>query len=152
MLSLIFKPLIKSLETKVEIPIDTEISLSMIDSGCVFVSLNDLASLIVVCSQDDINALKNINLITINFELIERPEFPSLGMHIEINTAANKQFRFDYFFNTESPTELDLLNKLGEQNYFDMHFYQTGVVHSKKVELRAEDKIELNTLIDKLTS
>ncbi len=151
MLSLILKPLFQNSDTKVEIPSDTEISLSMMDSGCIFVSLNETASLIVVCSQDEIMSLKNINKITINFELIERPEFPSLGMHIELNTVTNKSFNFDYFFNTESPTEIDLLNKLGEQDYFNMHFYNAKIVHSNKIELSSEDKLELNALIDKLT-
>ena len=150
MLSLILKPLFQNSDSQIEIPADTEISLSMIDSGCIFVSLNKIASLIVICSQDEIRSLKNINKITINFELIERPEFPSLGMHIELNTATNKSFNFDYFFNTESPTEIDLLNKLGEQNYFDMHFYDAKIVHSNKIELSSEDKLELNALIDKL--
>lgn len=152
MLSLILKPLFQNSDAVVEIPSDTEISLSMIDSGCIFASLNEIASLIVVCSQDEIMSLKNINKITINFELIERPEFPSLGMHIELNTATNKSFNFDYFFNTESPTEIDLLNKLGEQDYFDMHFYDTKIEHSNKIELRSEDKLELNALIDKLST
>lgn len=152
MLSLILKPLLKNSDSRVEIPIDTEISLSMIDSGCIFVSLNELTSLIVKCSREEISSLKNINRITINFELIERPEFPSLRTHIEINTATNKSFNFDYFFNTESPTELELLDKLGEQNYFDIHFYDTQVVHSKKVELAEKDKSELCSLIAKVRS
>ena len=150
MLSLILKPLLENTNSNVEIPFDTEISLSMIESGCIFVSLNQLASLIVKCSQDEITTLKNINNITLNFELIERPEFPSLAMHIEINTAANKSFKFDYFFNTESPTELDLLNQLGEQNYFDIHFFDSNVAHSKKIELGEKDKSELRSLIDKV--
>ncbi len=152
MLPLILKPLFKNSDSTTEIPFDIEISLSMIESGCIFIPLNQMATLIIIESPDEINLLKNINKVTFNFELIERPEFPSLGMHIEINTASNKSFNFDYFFNTESEGDLEVLKKLKDQNYFDIHFYTTEVIHSKKIELGTKDKLELNSLIDKVTS
>jgi len=152
LLSLILKPLFKNSDSATELPFDTEISLSMIESGCIFIFLNEMAALIIKNSPDEINVLKNINRITFNFELIERPEFPSLGMHIEINTASNNSFNFDYFFNTESHQEIELLKKLKNQTYFDIHFYTTEVIHSKKIELETQDKLELNPLIDKATS
>ncbi len=150
MLSIILKPLLENTHDQVELPSDIEIALSMIESGCIFVPLDQKAALIIVSNSDDINNLKNINNVSMSFELIERPEFPSLAMHIEVNTAASIQYKFDYFFNTDSPGEIDLLEKLREQNYFDIHFYTTKVLHSKKIELGAEDKSELNTLIDKV--
>ena len=112
MLSLILKPLFKNTEDKIELPFDTEISLSMIESGCLFISLNHMAALVIIGSLDDINLLKNINKVTFDLELIERPEFPSLGMHMEINTASSHKFKFDYFFNTESEAGLELLKNL----------------------------------------
>ena len=89
---LILKPLLKNSESKVddiELPFDMEISLSMIESGCLFVSLNQMATLIIISTREKILQLNNINKITFNFELIERPEFPSVGMHIDINTVSN---------------------------------------------------------------
>ncbi len=150
MLSIILKPLFENTNDRKELPSDIEIALSMIESGCIFVPLDQKAALIIVSNSDDIRNLKNINNVTMSFELIERPEFPSLGMHIEANTASNTTYNFDYFFNTDSPGELDLLKKLREQKYFDIHFYTTEVVHSKKIGLGAGDKSELNSLIDKV--
>lgn len=150
MLSLILKPLFSNSEAKIELPSDTEISLSMIESGCIFISLNQMAALIIIGTIDDIDLLKNINVVTFNFELIERPEFPSLGIQMEINTATGHPFKFDYFFNTESEAGLELLKQLRDQNYIDIHFYTTEIVHSKKIDIPEEDKIQLNALIDKV--
>ncbi|TDI88778.1 MAG: hypothetical protein E2O72_07710 [Candidatus Dadabacteria bacterium] len=154
MLSLILKPLLKNSNQTLEdinLPPDTEISLSLIESGCIFVSLNKKAALIIKSSLDEIKLLKNINRITLNFELIERPEFPSLGMHLEINTVSNASFKFEYFFSTESMEEIDLLNKLKDQNYFDILFFNTQIEYSKTIELTEEEKSELNSLINKAT-
>jgi len=154
LLSLILKPLLKNLDKsteKPEIPFDTEISLSMIESGCLFVSSNEMATLIIKSSSDQIRLLNNINGITLSFELIERPEFPSLGMHLEINTVSNNKFNYDYFFNTESPEEIALLNRLRHQDSFDVLLFDCEVVNSKQFELGTNDKLELNKLIDKLT-
>lgn len=154
MLSLILKPLLKNSNQTLEdinIPPDTEISLSLIESGCIFVSLNNKAALIIKSSLDEIKLLKNINRITLNFELIERPEFPSLGMHIEINTVSNTLFKFEYFFSTESMEEIDLLKKLKDQNHFDILFFNTQIEYSKTIELTKEEKSELNYLINKAT-
>ena len=154
MLSLILKPLLKNSNQTLEdinLPPDTEISLSLIESGCIFVSLNNKAALIIKSSLDEIKLLKNINRITLNFELIERPEFPSLGMHIEINTVSNTLFKFEYFFSTESMEEIDLLKKLKDRNHFDILFFNTQIEYSKTIELTKEEKSELNSLIIKAT-
>lgn len=154
-LSLILKPLFKNSDTNInniELPFDTEISLSMIESGCLFISLDQKATLIIISTLDAITQLNNINRITMDFELIERPEFPSLGLHIDINTVSNNAFKFDYFFNTESPEEVGLLHKLKDQDHFDMLLYNDQVLHSKKIELTKDDKLKLNSLIDKVSA
>jgi len=154
LLNLILKPLFKNADNKIdniELPFDTELSLSMIESGCIFISLNQLATLIIKSSREEIIQLNNINRITFNFELIERPEFPSLGMHIDINTVTNNSFKFDYFFNTESPEEIELLKKLQHQNHFDILFFDTQVLSSKRIELSKNDKFGFNSLIDKVS-
>jgi len=154
LLSFIIKPLLKNSSQTLEdmeLPFDTEISLSLIESGCIFVSLNNTAALIIKSPLEEIKLLKNINKLTFNFELIERPEFPSLGMHIEIKTVSNTSFKFEYFFNTESMGEIDLLKKLNGQNHFDILFFNTKIEYSKTIELTKEDKSQLNSLICKAT-
>lgn len=154
MLSLILKPLFQNSDNNIqdlELPMDTEISLSMIESGCMFISLNQMATLIIICSSEATSHLNNINRITLDFELIERPEFPSVGLHIILNTVSNIEYQFDYFFNTESPEEINLLNKLRDQNHFDMLLYNERIIHSKKIELTKDDKLKLNSLIDKVS-
>lgn len=152
MLSLILKPLFKNSDSNIndlELPFDTEISLSMIESGCVFISLYQMATLFIISPREELLLLNNINKITFNFELIERPEFPSVGMHIDINTVSNNPFKFEYFFNTESPEEVELLKKLTQQDHFDMLLYDTKVLYSKKIMLSRDDKLELTSLIEK---
>jgi len=153
LLSLILKPLLKNLDSSpenTELPFDTEISLSMIESGCIFVSLDQKAALIIKSASDIIKKLNNINGISFNFELIERPEFPSVGMHLTITTVSNNEFKFDYFFNTDSPQELDLLKRLKQQDHFDMLLFDTHVVHLKRIDFGKNDKLELNSMIDKV--
>lgn len=150
MLSLILKPLLKNLDSSIELPFDTEISLSMIESGCIFVPLDQKAVLIIKSTSEKIKELNNINGISLNFELIERPEFPSVGMHLTIKTVSNNEFNFDYFFNTDSPQELDLLEKLKHQDHFDMLLFCTEVVHIKRMDFAKNDKLELNSMIDKV--
>ena len=150
MLSLILKPLLKNLDSSIELPFDTEISLSMIESGCIFVLLDQKAVLIIKSTSEKIKELNNINGISLNFELIERPEFPSVGMHLTIKTVSNNEFNFDYFFNTDSHQELDLLQKLKQQDHFDMLLFCTEVVHIKRIDFGKNDKLELNSMIDKV--
>ena len=155
MLSLILKPLLKNLDSgseNADLPFDTEISLSMIESGCIFVSLDQKAALIIKSSGEKIKELNNINGISFNFELIERPEFPSVGMHLTIKTVSNNEFNFDYFFNTDSPQELELLEKLKKQDHFDMLLFDTEVVHSKRIDFGKNDKLELDSMIDKVVA
>ncbi|MEM7008162.1 MAG: hypothetical protein AAF462_03425 [Thermodesulfobacteriota bacterium] len=152
MLSLLLKPFLNENADKIELSSDAEISLSMIESGCMFDTFDDKAALIIVAPDSDIDTLRNINRASFDFELIERPEFPSLAMKMELNTAANVAYKFDYFFNTESPTSIGLLEKLKKQNYFDIHFYSEEIVHSKKIEFSDKDKIEFAALIDKVIS
>ena len=152
MLSLILKPLFKNSDSNIndlELPFDTEISLSMIESGCIFISLYQMATLIIISPREELLQLNNINKITFNFELIERPEFPSVGMHIDINTVSNNPFKFEYFFNTESPEEVELLKKLTHHDHFDMLLYDSQVLYSKKIMLSKDDKLELNSLVDR---
>ena len=55
MLSLILKPLLKNSNQTLEdinLPPDTEISLSLIESGCIFVSLNKKTALIIKSTAD----------------------------------------------------------------------------------------------------
>ena len=61
MLSLLLKALFKNSDSTTELPFDTEISLSMIESGCIFISLDQMAALIIKGSPDEIDSLKNIN-------------------------------------------------------------------------------------------
>lgn len=154
MLNLILKPLFKNSDSninKIELPYDTELSLSMIESGCLFVLLEEKATLIVINSLEVLTQLNNINGMSLDFELIERPEFPSLKLVLNIKTISNQEFGFDYFFNTESPAVLDILNGLKEQNNFDMLLYKEKILNSKKIQLTKDDKLKLNSLIDKVS-
>ena len=152
MLSFILKSLLGKNVDKMEMPEldpDTELSLSLIESGCVFVLINDRTILIIKGGHAEIRSLEKSDSISLDFELIERPEFPCLGAYLTIYDAEDKPKRFEYFFSLDSGKELELLEKLTEQNYLDIVFYATGVEHVKRTMINNTQKEELTSLLAK---
>ncbi len=152
MLSFILKPFLGQGGKNIELPeldSDTELSLSLIQSGCVYVLLRGKTILIIKKSENDIASLVESDHISLDFELIERPEFPSLGAYINIYDAEDNPTRFEYFFSMESHDEMELLEKLTEQDYLDIVFYTSDVEHVKRTTLNETQKEELTSLLAK---
>ncbi len=131
---------------------DTEFSLSMIDSGCLFVVLGQRAALVIKSGIDEIQIMKDFQAITIDFELIQRPEFPSLVFFLNVEAGGGRKFRFEYFFRMESEDEAAIVRKMCSEKRFDIIFYSSApefVIHAEIPEAQAS---ELRALCDRARS
>ena len=152
MLSILLKPFLKrdkKVGGKPELHPDTELSLSLIDSGCLFVLSESNVALIIKASQDDIRIMKEFRAITVDFELIERPEFPSLAFYLNLEAKDGGRFRYEYFFSTESGDETGILGKMCGDRRFDIIFYNSGVEFVIRAEIPERQASELRSLLAK---
>lgn len=150
MLSILLKTLFNKNGLKIELPElnpDTELSLSLIESGCLFIPVGDKTSLIIKSPPDELKTLRQSNRVSIDFELIKRPEFPTMGAYVIFETGAGVALRFEYFFNIESPEEMELLEMLVGQDHFDIILYDGAVNHVKRTTITDDKKSELATLL-----
>lgn len=152
MLSILLKPFLnryKKVGGKPELHPDTELSLSLIDSGCLFVLIDNKIALIIKASHDDIQIMKEFQVITVDFELIERPEFPSLAFYLNLEAKGRRSFRFEYFFSTESADDMEILRKMCDDKRFDIILYNSGVEFVIRTEIPERQAHELRSLLTK---
>lgn len=150
MLSIVLKTLFNKGEHKIDIPElthDTELSLSLIESGCLFVPVDNKSTLIIKSSPDVLEALEESDRILINFELIQRPEFPTLGAYVVFEEPGGNKLRFEYFFNTESSAETELVEMLVDQDHFDIITYDGSVRQVKRTAIGDDKKTELSSIL-----
>lgn len=150
MLSILLKTLFNKSGLKIEPPElnpDTELSLSLIESGCLFMPVGNKTALIIKSPPDELKILQESNRISIDFELIKRPEFPTLGAYVIFETVTGAALRFEYFFNIESSEEMGLLEMLVDQDYFDIILYDRSIKHVKRTTITDDKKTELASLL-----
>jgi hypothetical protein len=128
---------------------DTELSLSLIDSGCLFVLIDGKTALVIKGSGDDVRLMKDFQAITVDFELIERPEFPSLAFYLSLEAKSGRSFRFEYFFSTESADETNILGKMCEDKRFDIILYDSAPEFVIRAEIPDGQARELRSLLTK---
>ena len=150
MLSILLKPLLgrkKDIREDRVLHPDTEFSLSLIDSGCLFAQIGGRPALIIKEKRDDLNIIKEFQTITIDFELIEKEEFPSLAFFLNISGKSGKRLRFEYFLSMESGEEKELLCKLFGERRIDIILYDTGVDFVILAEIPEAQAEELRSLL-----
>lgn len=125
---------------------DTDITLSQIESGCLFIHDGDKTLMVIKSPQDVMNELKGLKGFSIRAELIERPEFPTVAAYFFIHTAGGHSHKFEYYFNIEASDELELLQKLSAQDSLEILLYEDQIVDSKIFPLTDEDRIMLSSL------
>lgn len=151
MLSILLKPFLskgKGVGEKPELHPDTELSLSLIDSGCLFAQTSGKTAFIIKGNGDDFSIIKEFQTITIDFELIERPEFPSLAFFLNIETRNGRRLRFEYFFSMKSRDETDILEKMCSDRRFDIILYNSGVDFIIRTEIPEGRAKELKSLLN----
>lgn len=152
LLSILLKPFLnksKRINDNPELHPDTELSLSLIESGCMFARMNDKTALIIKSTGHEIDIMKEFQAITVDFELFERPEFPSLAFSLNMDTKRKRTFRFEYFFNTESEEEMSILGKMCGEKRFDILFYNSSVKFIIRTEISEEQASELGSLLNR---
>lgn len=129
------------------IPADTELTLSVIESGCLFVSLNGDCSLIIKYEAGGMEEKIALSGVSMGAELIERPEFPTIRIHIGLDSANGGKQNYEYFFNIESRDEISLIRKLTSQNTLPILLYSAQTDDYKRVRLDKNIREHLKKLI-----
>ena len=152
MLSILLKPFLgknKDAGGVPELHPDTLLSLSLIGSGCLFTQIGGKAALIINGKVDEFDIIKEFQTITIDFDLIEKAEFPALVFFLNIDAKSGRKFRFEYFFSTESGEELDIIGKMCADRRFDIILYGSGSDFVIRAEIPEGQAAELRTLLGK---
>jgi hypothetical protein len=133
---------------KVEFTPELMTTLSFIDRGCLPNLVDGKTAFIFKVPREKIDPLKVIKNILFGFECIKRPEFPSVKMYFSLIDKKNKRHRFDYFFSIESDEDMELLQRLKDQDYLDMIFFSDKIEYLKRVRISNIDKERIKTVID----
>ena len=129
---------------------ELEISLSLIESGCLVTSLNNETLFIFKNSKEIIESLRGVEKITFELECLKRPEFPTIVMLFCLE-GYNNLYQFEYSFATGSEQDMELFKKLSEQDHFCIYFFDTKIQYSKLVSLNKNDADEFKSIIIEAT-
>jgi hypothetical protein len=133
---------------KVEFTPELITTLSFIDRGCLPNLIDGKTAFIFKVPREKIDSLKVIKNILFGLECIKRPEFPSVKMYFSLVDKNNKPHRFDYFFSIESDEDMELLERLKDQDYLDMIFFSDKIECLKRVKISKTDKEEVKSVTD----
>ena len=126
-------------------------SLSLIESGCIATSINNETHFIFKHSQNVIDSLRGVEKITFELECLKRPEFPTIVMLFCLE-GTNDLYRFEYSFANESEQDMELLEKLLEQDHFCIYFFDARIQYSKMVSLNEIDAENIKSIITAATN
>lgn len=133
----------------VEFPKELMMTLSFIESGCLATSLNNMTVFVFKGSHNEIESINKTSRIFFGLECIKRPEFPSVRINFDLRDKSDKAYLFDYFFNIESDEDMKLLGNLKVQDYFDIFFFDSRIVHSRRIEITKKDKEKIENVLDR---
>jgi hypothetical protein len=134
--------------SKVELTPELMTTLSFIDRGCLPNLIDGKTAFIFKIPQEKIDSLKVIKNILFGLECIKRPEFPSVRMYFSLIDKKSKPHRFDYFFSIESDEDMELLQRLKDQDYLDMIFFSDKIECLKRVKISKTDKEKIRSVTD----
>lgn len=129
---------------------DLEIALSQIESGCI-ASIIDNRNILFV-KEDKVSFFNEIDKLDIQFEHIERPEFPTVAIRIKIKTIKGLNLRYEYFSLTESQDEIDFLKLLKKNESLQLYFVsESSTVYRNEI-IGPKELQNLNFILTKLNS
>ncbi len=137
---------IKRQNEQTELSNDTLITLSQIESGCLFVEDRDKTLMIIICSGEEASNLKNSEKLSLKMELIEKLEFPTIAACTSIHTKNKSSYNYEYYFNVEASEELELVENLSNQNNIEILLYDDAIVHSILLGLSEDDRSLLTSM------
>lgn len=125
---------------RTHLPSEFLMSLSFIESGCFAVPIDGKTAFVFKGNENEIDALTEATEIALDIECILRLEFPSVRMGFDLKDKSGKPYRFILYFGVESEEEMELLDNLKKQTYFDLLFFSPQGEHSKRVKMNEGDR------------
>lgn len=132
---------------KLEISSETELSLSLIESGCVATDLGNETVFIYKDKPEKIGWMNETEVKVRDLEFILRPEFPSVRIQFEIENTSGEIYGFDYLFAAESEKERRLLEQLVAQDHLTLLFFDSEIRHLKSVKIVEETRESIRTAL-----
>jgi 3-oxoacyl-[acyl-carrier-protein] synthase III len=131
---------------------ELEISLSLIESGCLATSVNNQTVFIFKHSREIIESLRGVEKIAFELKCLKRPEFPTIVMLFYLEGNNNNLYQFEYSFAIEAEQEMELFKKLLEHDHFYIYFFDTRIQYSKMVSLNNNDAKNIKSIIIEATN
>ena len=135
---------------QIEISSDLNLSLSLIDSGCILFEEADEAVFLIKDSEAIVDTFSELISLKIAVKAIIRPEFPTILLEIKLKNKKNVSFKYDYFLSTESIEELNLLEKLNNQSQVELFFYDSCLRNGITFMLDKNENLQLEKAINEI--
>lgn len=123
------------------------IALAQIERGCIAHRARGECVMVFKESPEKVAGLRAAEKITTEFVLVERREFPSVEMDIEMETLEGGKLLYNYFFLTESPDEISFLETLRERGFFFLFFSGEGQKTEIGIRLEETEKQSLERIL-----
>lgn len=133
----------------IELSNDTLITLSQIESGCLFIPYEERALMILKGEESETEDLSGLSSISISSELIERPEFPTIAAYIKVHAKNNREFDYEYYFNIEASEEMELLEKISKDKNIEVVIYDEPDMLIKLVKLDDNDRAAMASMLER---
>lgn len=133
----------------IELPNDTLITLSQIVSGCLFIQFEERPLMILKEDESRIEDLSGLKSLSINSELIERPEFPTIAAYIKVTSKSGETYNYEYFFNIESSEEMELYENITKQKKIEIVLYDELNMIIKQSKLDEKERALMTSMLEK---
>ena len=124
---------------------DLQIELSLISSGLIITDDENSVIFIIKDSAEMIKGFNDLKSVSLNFTSIPRPEFPTVNCDLRLKSEKDLSVKYEYFFNSESEYELNLLKAILNQKLINLYFITD--IPEKCVKIEMEEP-EVNQLED----
>ena len=145
----------KNIDIKTHIdslPAEHELELSIIETGMIVTEINNEILVIIKDTPEMTSSLKELSSASIKFTFIEKPEFPTINSDFRIKTENGLSVKYDYFFNSESEYEMNLLYEILNQKSISLILYSDIVVKNFGLELDEKECDELSVILQQFNS
>ena len=102
---------------------DLQIELSLISSGLIIADIESSVIFIIKDTAEMIKGFYDLKSVSLNFTSIPRPEFPTVNCDLRLKNEKDLSVKYEYFFNSDSEYELNLLKALLNQNVINLYFF-----------------------------
>jgi len=126
---------------------DLQIELSLINSGLIVTEADNSVIFIIKDSPEMIEGLGNLKSLLLKFTPIDKPEFPTINAKLKLKTEKNLSVKYDYFFNSESEYELNLLQSILNQNQIKLYYLTDIAEKCVKIEMEMSESGQLKNCL-----